>query len=81
MKSIDFYRRPPRKMLYPNDPLFLFLYGREWRWGKNKICFPPDSFYEDVEDTLQFPTEEWGKLDLDTVTLGEVVERCLEAAS
>ena len=79
MKNIDFYRRSPRKMLYPNDPLFLFLYGREWRWGKNKICFPPDSFYEDAEDILRFPAEEWGKLDLDTVTLGEVVERCLAA--
>lgn|GEM_PF-2661534 len=79
MKSIDFYRRSPRKMLYPNDPLLLLLYGREGRWGKSKICFPLDSFYEEVEEELQFPAEEWGKLDLDTVTLGEIVERCLVA--
>ena len=81
MKNIDFYRRSPRKLLYPNDPLLLFLYGREWRWGKSKICFPPDPFYEDAEDVLRFPAEEWEKLDLDAVTLGEIVERCLEAAS
>ena len=81
MKNIDFYRRSPRKMLYPNDPLLLFLYGREWRWGKSKICFPPDSFYEDAEDVLRFPAEEWSKLDLDTVTFGEVVERCLAAGA
>ena len=81
MKNIDFYRRSPRKMLYPNDPLLLFLYGREWRWGKSKICFPPDPFYEDAEDVLRFPAEEWGKLDLDAVTIGEVVERCLAAGA
>ena len=81
MKSIDFYRRSARKMLYPNDPLLLFLYGRESRWGKSKICFPPDSFYEDAEDVLRFPAEEWGKLDLDSVTLGEIVERCLAAGA
>lgn len=79
VKIIDCYRRSPGKMLYPNDPFFLLLYGREWRWGRNKICFPPISFFEDMEDFGRLPLKEWENLDPANVTIGEVVESWLDA--
>ena len=45
---------PCGKMLYPDDPLLLFLYGRQFRWGRNRmLCSNPEvlgDFHEDVED-------------------------------
>ena len=32
-----------------------------------------------MEDEFHFPVEEWRNLDIDTVTLAEIVEHCLEA--
>ena len=79
MQLVDRYRCSSGKMLYPNDsPLFLF-FGKERKRGKSKICFPPEDFYKNMEDEFHFPVEEWRNLDIDTVTLAEIVEHCLEA--
>ena len=65
-----------RKMLYPNDPLLLLFYGKEWFWGKEKMITSSGEFYEDMADEFYFYDIE--SVDND-MTLAELVERCQKA--
>ena len=75
---------PCGKMLYPDDPLLLFLYGRQLRWARNRmLCANPEvlgDFYEDVEDEFGLPDDAWDDMEPDTVTLAELVESCMTCA-
>ena len=63
-----------KKMLYPNDPLLLLFYGREWRCGKEKMITAPKEFFIDIEDDLEFFEENWEEISLGTTTLADIVE-------
>ena len=64
------------KMLYPNDPLSLFFYGKEGILGKNK-SIDPECFLEDLYIDMNY--DEWDKIDCDT-TFAELVEGCMKSA-
>ncbi len=76
---------PCGKMLYPDDPLLLFFYGRQFRWGRNRmLCSNPEvlgEFYEEVDDEFGLPDDVWDDMEPDTVTLAELVESCMACAS
>ena len=63
-------------MLYPNDPLLLIFYGREWRFGKEKMITAPEEFFIDIEDDLEFFEENWEEISLGTTTFADIVEHC-----
>ena len=65
-----------KKMLYPNDPLLLLFYGREWRCGKEKMITAPEEFFIDVEDSLNFFEENWDAISTGTTTFADIVEHC-----
>ena len=73
------YWRPAGKMLYPNDPLHLYFFGRTFFFRRqNRSITVPDPFFnEDVLDDLEFGG--WDKITRDS-TLAELVEACLETA-
>ena len=73
------YWRSAGKMLYPNDPLHLYFFGRTFffRRQNRSITVPDAFFYEDVLDDLDFGG--WDKITSDS-TLAELVEACLETA-
>ena len=63
-----------KKMLYPNDPLLLLFYGREWRCGKEKMITAPEEFFIDIEDCLEFFEDNWDEISLGTTTFADIVE-------
>lgn len=65
-----------KKMLYPNDPLLLLFYGREWRFGKEKMITAPEEFFIDIEYDLEFFEENWEEISLGTTTFADIVEHC-----
>ena len=73
------------KMLYPNDPLLLFFYGRQFRRGRNRMLHKDlmaefCNFAEEVDDEFGFPDDALEELEPDTVTLAELVESCMACA-
>ena len=64
------------KMLYPNDPLSLFFYGKDGWLGKNK-SIDPECFLEDLYIDMNY--DNWDKIDNDTA-FAELVEGCMESA-
>ena len=76
LKIANKYWTLHNKMLYPNDSLLLLFYGRELRFGKDKMI---DEFHElfiDMHDDLDFLDKHFR--DLGFVTLAELVESCLQ---
>ena len=63
-------------MLYPHDPLLLLFYGREWRWGKNKMLTDPEEFFIDIEIDSDFFEENLDAISERTTTFAEIVEHC-----
>ena len=79
LKTANKYWHLHNKMLYPNDTLLLLFYGRELRFGKDKMI---DEFHElfiDMHDDLDFLDKHFR--DLGFVTLAELVESCLQKHS
>ena len=68
------YWRLPGKMLYPNDPLLFFYFGKCFPWPRNRMVKPPEYFWEDLLQEFE-NTEDFSNLDKDS-TLAEMVE-CL----
>ena len=68
------YWRLPGKMLYPNDPLLFFYFGKSFPWWWNRMVEPPCDFWDDLPQEFKV-TDEIAKLDNDS-TLAEMVE-CL----
>ena len=69
------YWRLPGKMLYPNDPLLFFYFGKYFPWWWNRMLLePPGDFWDDLLQEFKV-TEEIAKLDKGS-TLAEMVE-CL----
>ena len=56
-----------KKMLYPNDPLLLLFYGRQWKWGKEKMITAPEEFFIDIEDDLKIYEEIWDSISTETI--------------
>ena len=76
---------PCGKMLYPDDPLLLFFYGRQFRRGRNRMLHQDlmaefCNFAEEVDDEFGFPDDALEELEPDTVTLAELVESCMACA-
>ena len=65
-----------KKMLYPNDPLLLFYYGRTFFFGKERIIVDTGEFFEDIADEFCF--YEWNEINEGT-SFAELVERCISA--
>lgn len=61
------------KMLYPNDPLILFFFGRNIMIGSNRVLPPDDYFLEDCDDEFRFDSE----LVTNDSPFAEMVELCL----
>jgi len=70
---------PHGKMLWPNDPLPLFFYGRSWRWGRERELDPPDIFEEDLAD--EFGVYDPEALEGADRTLADLVELCRSASA
>ena len=64
----------PGKMLYPNDPLLFFYFGKCFPWWWNRMVEPSGDFWDDLPQEFKV-TEEIAKLDKGS-TLAEMVE-CL----
>ena len=56
-----------KKMLYPNDPLLLLFYGRQWKWGKEKMITAPEEFFIDIEDDLKIYEEIRDSISTETI--------------
>ncbi len=69
------YWRLPGKMLYPNDPLLFFFFGKTFPCGWNRMIEPSGDFWEDLLQEFN-ATEEIAKLDNGS-TLAELVEYLL----
>ena len=69
-----------KKMLYPNDPLLLFFYGKKFFLGKERMINDAGEFFEDIEDEFYF--YECNEIN-EGISFAEFVERCalaMEAA-
>ena len=71
-KVAEPYWRFHGKMLYPNDPLHLFFFGRISKKGKNKSIGELECFFSDLG------VEPEGVLTIDA-PLAELVEMCMNA--
>lgn len=76
LKLTEQYRCFYGKMLYPNDVMLLFLYGKIHRWGKEKILDPPGEWFEDIDDEYDNQVDDLYNWDFDT-TFAELVEMCI----
>ena len=65
------------KMLYPNDPLALFFYGRQGWSRRNRNIVDSDCFWEDI--IFDFNFTDWDKMKYDS-PFAELVEGCIKAA-
>ena len=63
------------RMLYPNDPLLLFFFGKEFKWGKNKMILP-DEFMAEVSVEFNCTLPENMNLN---IPFAELVERCTDS--
>ena len=71
--AADYWRRPS-KMLYPNDPLLFFFFGKCFPCWWNRMVEPDGDFWMDLVEEFN-ATEELAKLDNGS-TIAELVE-CL----
>lgn len=72
------------KMLYPNDQLLLFFYGKAAFWGRKAMILDSAilmEFYEQVEEYFYLPFDRWDEIEFDTVTFAELVEMCVSCRS
>ncbi len=68
------YWHRPAKMLYPNDPLLFFFFGKSFPCWWNRMVEPDGDFWMDLVEEFN-ATEELARLDKDS-TIAELVE-CL----
>lgn len=72
------------KMLYPNDQLLLFFYGKTVCLGRNAMILAPGllmDFYELVEEYFYLPLDRSDEIDFDSVSFAELVEMCVDCRS
>ena len=74
MEIASEYWRLPGKMLYPNDPLLFFYFGKSFPCRRNRMVEPSGDFWDDLLQEFK-ATDEISKLDKSS-TLAEMVE-CL----
>ena len=72
------------KMLYPNDQLLLFFYGKAAFWGRKAMILDSAilmEFYEQVEEYFYLPLDRLDEIEFDSVTFAELVEMCADCRS
>ncbi len=70
------YWRRPAKMLYPNDSLLFFFFGKSFPCWWNRMAEPDGDFWMDLIEEFN-ATEKLAKLDKDS-TIAELVECLLD---